>query len=84
LQRSRHIIEDELVFANNRGYIFHDSGGFEAGGDIELRAVQDFVRRKSREKQLKHRLHAIWLVPFGIHGSKFTMFTTQVLYSDGQ
>jgi hypothetical protein len=26
--------------------------------------VQDFVRRKSQEKRLKDRLHAIWFVPF--------------------
>ena len=26
--------------------------------------MQEFVRRKSRKKQLKHRLHAIWFVSF--------------------
>jgi hypothetical protein len=66
-----HDIEDELIFTNHTGYIFHDSRGFEAGGEDELKIVQEFVRRKSREPQLKDRLHAIWFIFFGIHPSKF-------------
>jgi hypothetical protein len=67
-----HNIEDELIFTNHTGYIFHDSRGFEAGSEDELKIVQEFVRRKSRESQLEDRLHAIWLVPFGIYPSKST------------
>jgi hypothetical protein len=67
-----HNIEDELIFTNHTGYIFHDSRGFEAGGEDELKLVQEFVRRKSRERLLEDRLHAIWFVPFGIYPSKFT------------
>ena len=66
MQRGQHNIKDELVFANHRGYVFHDSRGFEAGGEEELKTVQDFVRRKSRKNRLKDRLHAIWFVPFHI------------------
>jgi hypothetical protein len=62
-----HNIEDELIFTNHTGYIFHDSRGFEAGGEDELKIVQEFVRRKSRERELKDRLHAIWFVPLGIN-----------------
>jgi hypothetical protein len=39
-----HNIDDELVFTNHDGYIFHDSRGLEAGGEEELKIVQDFVR----------------------------------------
>jgi hypothetical protein len=46
--------------------------------------VQDFVRRKSREKRLRDRLHAIWFVRLGIYGGKFTLFAFQVLHPDGQ
>jgi hypothetical protein len=67
-----HNIEDELIFTNHTGYLFHDSRGFEAGGEDELKIVQEFVRRKSRERQLKDRLHAIWFVPLGIYDYKFT------------
>ena len=64
LQRGYHNVDDELIFESHDGYIFHDSRGFEAGSEEELRIVQDFVQRKSHEKRLKDRLHAIWFVPF--------------------
>ena len=60
MQRGQHNIDDELIFANHRSYVFHDSRGFEAGSETELKIVQDFVRRKSGERRLGDRLHAIW------------------------
>ena len=60
MQRGLHTIEDELVFPNHDDYIFHDSRGFEAGSEHELKIFQEFVLRKLREKRLKKRLHAIW------------------------
>ena len=62
MQRGLHTIEDELVFTNHDGYIFHDSRGFEAGSEDELKTVREFVLGKSREKRLQKRLHAIWFV----------------------
>jgi hypothetical protein len=62
-----HNIDDELVFTNHDGYIFHDSRGLEAGGEEELKIVQDLVRRKSREKLLTNRFHAIWFVPLCLY-----------------
>jgi len=74
LQRGLHNINDELVFERHEGYVFHDSRGFEAGSDYELKIVQEFVRQKSREKRLKDRLHAIWFVSFQYvaYGCNFT------------
>jgi hypothetical protein len=63
VQRGLHNIEDELVFTNYDGYVFHDSRGFEAGAEEELKIVQDFVRRMSQEERLTDKLHAIWFVP---------------------
>ncbi|KAF8960039.1 hypothetical protein BDZ97DRAFT_1357343 [Flammula alnicola] len=60
MERGEHSVEDELVFSNHEGYIFHDSRGFESGGNEELEIVQEFVRQKSGERRLKDRLHAIW------------------------
>jgi hypothetical protein len=60
VQRGLHTIEDELVFTNHDGYIFHDSRSFESGSEDELKIVREFVLRKLREKRLKNRLHAIW------------------------
>ena len=71
-QRGLHSIDDEIVFSNHDGYVFHDSRGFEAGGEDGLKIVQEFVLRKSRERRLEDRLHAIWFVPLGIFGHKFT------------
>ena len=87
MQRGLHNIEDEIVFANHEGYVFHDSRGFEAGSEDELKTVQAFVRRKSREELLRDRLHAIWFVPLGAPGdlrSQTHSVAFQVLYSDGQ
>jgi len=65
VQRGEHNIENELTFTNHRGYVFHDSRGFEAGDQKELKIVQDFVRRRSQDTKLAERLHAIWFVTFG-------------------
>jgi len=60
MDRGEHTIEDELVFSKYSGYVFHDSRGFEAGGEDELKIVQRFIRQRSRQIRLKDRLHAIW------------------------
>ena len=59
-QRGIHDIDNEMVFKSNSGFIFHDSRGFEAGGDSELRVVKDFIARRAREKNLSDQLHTIW------------------------
>jgi hypothetical protein len=63
MQRGEHNIEDEYTFTEHDGYVFHDSRGFEAGNEEELKIVQDFVRRRSQESKLNERLHAIWFAP---------------------
>jgi hypothetical protein len=71
------------VFTNHDGFVFHDSRGVEAGTVDQLKFVQNFVRRKSRERRLKDRLHAIWFVFLGSCRCKFTKFAFQVLHPDG-
>ncbi|KAH9169761.1 GTP-binding protein, partial [Lactarius sanguifluus] len=58
--RGEHTIDDELVFSNHDGYVFHDSWGIESGGSEELQTLQAFIRRKCRGRRLEDRLHAIW------------------------
>ena len=70
-----HNIEDEITFTKHDGYVFHDSRGFEAGGKKELEIVQDFVRRRSQERKLVKRLHAIWFVRFGACNHNVTRFS---------
>ncbi|KAH9051807.1 hypothetical protein EDB87DRAFT_1836182 [Lactarius vividus] len=60
MNRGEHTIDDELVFSNHRGYIFHDSRGIELGSKEELEILQAFIRRKCEERRLQDRLHAIW------------------------
>ncbi|KAN0134552.1 hypothetical protein V8E53_007698 [Lactarius tabidus] len=60
MERGEHSIYDELVFSNHLGYVFHDSRGIESGSTKELRILQEFIRLKCKEKQLRRRLHAIW------------------------
>ena len=86
MQHGLYNIEDELVLANHDGYIFHDSRGFEDGSEDELKIIREFVLRKSREKRLKNRLHAIWFafLPLSIYICKFTSLLFQVLHSDGK
>jgi hypothetical protein len=84
MQRGQHNIEDELIFSNYHSYIFHDSCGFEAGSEDELKIAQNFVGRRSQERRLEERLHVIWFVPSGVYICEFTTFAIQVLRSDGQ
>ncbi|KAH9171782.1 hypothetical protein EDB89DRAFT_1047864 [Lactarius sanguifluus] len=59
MDRGEHTIDDELVFSNHRGYIFHDSRGIESASKEELGILQDFIRRKCREKRLRDKLYCI-------------------------
>ncbi|KAN0129954.1 hypothetical protein V8E53_012280 [Lactarius tabidus] len=60
VNRGEHKIDDELVFSNHEGYVFHDSKGIESGSIEELEILKDFIRRKCGEKKLRNKLHAIW------------------------
>ena len=70
-QRGEHRIEDEIVFSNHDGYIFHDSCGFESGGADELKIVKNFVQQKSGERRLVNRLHAIWFGLSDVHNRDY-------------
>ncbi|KAL4071192.1 hypothetical protein V8B97DRAFT_2024071 [Scleroderma yunnanense] len=59
-KRGEHNIEDELVFRSNKGFIFHDSRGFEAGSEEEVKLMQNFLTDRSAATKLERRIHAIW------------------------
>ncbi|KAF8257252.1 hypothetical protein EI94DRAFT_1759688 [Lactarius quietus] len=68
MNRGEHEIDDELVFSNNPGYVFHDSMGIESGSIDELEILKDFIQRKCAERRLRDKLHAIWYcVPMDGH-----------------
>ncbi|KAH9176741.1 hypothetical protein EDB89DRAFT_2240495, partial [Lactarius sanguifluus] len=60
IDRGEHTIDDQLVFSNHTGYIFHDSRGIESASTYELKILQNFIQSKCRERRLGDRLHAIW------------------------
>jgi len=53
-------VYDEFSFKSNPQFIFHDSPGFEAGGDQELQDVLSFLQEKAKAKEVKDQIHAIW------------------------
>ncbi|KAH9169810.1 hypothetical protein EDB89DRAFT_1854135 [Lactarius sanguifluus] len=59
-QRGEHTIDDELVFSNHQGYVFHDSRGIESGSAGELDILRKFIQSKCGKARLGDRLHAIW------------------------
>ncbi|KAH9048903.1 hypothetical protein EDB84DRAFT_82582 [Lactarius hengduanensis] len=60
IDRGEHTIDDELVFSNHTGYVFHDSRGIESGSTEELGILKSFIQRRCGESGLEGRLHAIW------------------------
>jgi len=57
-------VYDEFSFKSNPQFIFHDSPGFEAGGEQELQDVLSFIQEKAKAKEVKDQIHAIWCVLF--------------------
>ena len=53
-----------MVFKSNPRFIFHDSRGFEAGGDTELENVKAFITERSKNVELQDQVHAIWYVVY--------------------
>ncbi|KDQ53754.1 hypothetical protein JAAARDRAFT_698429 [Jaapia argillacea MUCL 33604] len=59
-ERGIHDIENEMRFAANPRYVFHDSRGFECGSTEEFKIVQDFIKQRGRDTAPRRQLHAIW------------------------
>ncbi|KAG2151497.1 hypothetical protein DEU56DRAFT_554206 [Suillus clintonianus] len=71
-ERGLHDIENEMVFRTNPGFVFHDSRGFEAGGQSEFDKVKAFIASRFKERAVKHRIHAIWYcIPMDEDGRSF-------------
>ncbi|KAG2137872.1 GTP-binding protein [Suillus bovinus] len=59
-ERGLHDIKNEMVFPSNPGFVFHDSRGFEAGGEKEFEQVKAFIKDRSKETKISKQLHTIW------------------------
>ncbi|KAG1901161.1 GTP-binding protein [Suillus fuscotomentosus] len=72
-ERGVHKIENEMMFRNNPGFVFHDSCGFEAGGQSEFDEMKAFIASRSKEGRLNDRIHVIWYcIPMDEDGRCFT------------
>ncbi|PPQ85303.1 hypothetical protein CVT25_009982 [Psilocybe cyanescens] len=59
-RRGTHDIHRAFTFKSNPKFIFHDSAGFEAGGEEELKAVMDFIEECSKAHGVDDQIHIIW------------------------
>jgi hypothetical protein len=48
------------VFRSNPGFVFHDSCGWEAGGEDTFLEMGGFVSERASTRILDQRIHAIW------------------------
>lgn len=53
-------IEEEIFSEDNQQFVLHDSQGFEAGEEDNLKIVRDFIDKRNRMPDIKDKLHAIW------------------------
>ncbi|KAG6913486.1 hypothetical protein DXG01_006493, partial [Tephrocybe rancida] len=58
--RGIHDINRPFSFASNPKFIFHDSPGFEAGDEAQLKTVQEFIKKCAKATEVHNQLHAIW------------------------
>jgi len=54
-------VYDKFSFKSNPQFIFHDSPGFEAGGEQEFQDVLSFIQKKAKANIRKKRLGYIVL-----------------------
>ncbi|KAF8811057.1 hypothetical protein BYT27DRAFT_7185168 [Phlegmacium glaucopus] len=59
-KRGSHDIHRPFAFASNPQFIFHDSPGFEAGDENQLKEVQSFIEERAWSTDVEEQLHAIW------------------------
>ncbi|KAH8822448.1 hypothetical protein DL96DRAFT_351631 [Flagelloscypha sp. PMI_526] len=59
-ERGLHDINMEIIYPDNPGFIFHDSCGLEAGSEAEKATIFEFVRSRSKARNLRDQLHCIW------------------------
>ena len=53
-------IDEEFSSTQSKFFVLHDSKGFEPGDTTTFDIVTKFISERSKKKDLKDRLHAIW------------------------
>ncbi|RDB15126.1 hypothetical protein Hypma_005193 [Hypsizygus marmoreus] len=57
-------INKEIFSSTNDKFVLHDSRGFEPGEEHNVEIVQDFINQRSRQPDIKDKLHAVWCVHY--------------------
>ncbi|KAL8881229.1 MAG: hypothetical protein Q9192_007845 [Flavoplaca navasiana] len=77
--RGRHDVRDEIRHENRRDLIIHDSGGFEAGDESQMRALGQFVKERSMMPKIEDRLHVMWFC-LDMSSDRTTQTATESLF----
>jgi hypothetical protein len=48
------------MFRSNPRFVFHESRGFEVGGEDEFEKMKQFVSERASTRKLNEHIHAIW------------------------
>ncbi|KAF9463374.1 hypothetical protein BDZ94DRAFT_1259203 [Collybia nuda] len=54
-------IDREILSNDNPFFVLHDSRGFEGGETATLGLVQNFIKRRGENLEIKAKLHAVWV-----------------------
>jgi hypothetical protein len=60
IQRGIHDVNEEIVHPSRPAFIFHDSGGFEAGSEKEMELLRTFIATRCGAEDINEQLHIIW------------------------
>ncbi|KAF9059038.1 hypothetical protein BDP27DRAFT_1453539 [Rhodocollybia butyracea] len=61
VERGGSHIEYEITYPSDLDYVFHDSKGMEAGSEMELHILREFIDARQKKQFMKDQLHVIWL-----------------------
>ena len=59
-ESGEHNILEEHAWRDRPDLVVHDSRGFEAASDEEIKTVEAFLSEMSRKVEPRDRLHIIW------------------------
>lgn len=77
--RGIHDVREEITWEGRPDLIVHDSGGFEAGGDDEIQAIEAFLKNTSTAEDILARVHVIWFC-IDINSSRTLQTATEKLF----
>ncbi|KAG2048029.1 hypothetical protein BDR06DRAFT_896278, partial [Suillus hirtellus] len=67
-----HDITNEMVFASNSTFVFHDLCGFKVGSEEEFEDMKEFISDCAHATKLEDQIHAIWYcIPMDDHWRTF-------------